>query len=229
MRRRLSYANVAATLALVFSMSGGALAAKHYLLSSTRQISPRVLRSLEAGNTRLFNRLAAKATVARAGWATSATNATSAGSAATATSATSAATAANAANAAAVGGMTVRKIFFKAPEDTGETPILNLDGLELIASCPAGKAALTAKSLAGKSDAHLTFGTPSDTEEHSEGDSAFEAGNTLDALAESKRGAGELIDLLDNGTTVTVHYAVDDTPSLSDFHGCVFGGVAIAG
>ena len=66
MRRRLSYANVAATLALVFSMSGGALAAKHYLLSSTRQISPRVLRSLEAGNTRLFNRLAAKATVAYA-------------------------------------------------------------------------------------------------------------------------------------------------------------------
>ena len=125
--------------------------------------------------------------------------------------------------------MTVRKIFFEAPEDTGETQILSLDGLELIASCPAGKAVLTARSGADKSDAHLTFGTPSDNQEHSEGDSAFEAGHTLDALAEAKRGAGELVDLLDNGTTVTVHYAVDDTPSLSDFHGCVFGGVAIAG
>lgn len=47
MRRRFSYANVAATLALVFSMSGGALAAKHYLISSTKQISPKVLAKLK--------------------------------------------------------------------------------------------------------------------------------------------------------------------------------------
>jgi hypothetical protein len=44
--RALSYANVAATLALVFSMSGGALAAEHYLVNSTRQINPKVLRQL---------------------------------------------------------------------------------------------------------------------------------------------------------------------------------------
>jgi hypothetical protein len=48
-RRHISYANVAATLALLFSMSGGALAAQHYLISSTGQISPRVLRKLEGG------------------------------------------------------------------------------------------------------------------------------------------------------------------------------------
>jgi hypothetical protein len=47
MRRRLSYANVAATLALVFSMSGGALAANHYLISSTKQINPKVLKKLK--------------------------------------------------------------------------------------------------------------------------------------------------------------------------------------
>jgi hypothetical protein len=47
MRRHISYANVAATLALVFSMSGGALAAKHYLISSTKQISPKVLKALK--------------------------------------------------------------------------------------------------------------------------------------------------------------------------------------
>jgi hypothetical protein len=45
--RRLTYANVAATLALVFSMTGGALAAKHYLITSTKQISPKVLRQLK--------------------------------------------------------------------------------------------------------------------------------------------------------------------------------------
>jgi hypothetical protein len=45
--RRLSYANVAATLALFFAMSGGALAAKHYLISSTKQLSPKVLKALK--------------------------------------------------------------------------------------------------------------------------------------------------------------------------------------
>ena len=46
MRRHLTYANVAATLALVFAMSGGALAAKHYLINSTKQINPKVLKKL---------------------------------------------------------------------------------------------------------------------------------------------------------------------------------------
>src|SRR5450631_676740 len=53
MRPRFSYANVAATLALVFSMSSGALAASHYLITSTRQIKPAVLaqRRGDAGPT----------------------------------------------------------------------------------------------------------------------------------------------------------------------------------
>jgi Collagen triple helix repeat (20 copies) len=46
-RKHLSYANIAATLALVFSMSGAALAAKHYLITSTQQIKPSVLRELK--------------------------------------------------------------------------------------------------------------------------------------------------------------------------------------
>jgi hypothetical protein len=51
--RRFSYANVAATLALFFSMSGGALAASHYLITSTKQINPKVLKKLKgaAGKT----------------------------------------------------------------------------------------------------------------------------------------------------------------------------------
>jgi hypothetical protein len=43
----MSYANVVATLALVFAMSGGALAAKHYLVNSSKQINPKVLRQLK--------------------------------------------------------------------------------------------------------------------------------------------------------------------------------------
>jgi hypothetical protein len=47
---RLSYANVAATLALVFAMSGGALAAKRYLINSPQQINPKVLSKLKGRN-----------------------------------------------------------------------------------------------------------------------------------------------------------------------------------
>jgi len=47
MRQRLSYANVVATLALVFAMSGGALAASRYLINSTKQINPKVLKKLK--------------------------------------------------------------------------------------------------------------------------------------------------------------------------------------
>jgi hypothetical protein len=51
-RRHLSYANVVATLALVFAMSGAAVAAKHYLVESARQINPKVIKKLR-GNTGL--------------------------------------------------------------------------------------------------------------------------------------------------------------------------------
>lgn len=46
--RRLSYASAAAALALVLSLSSGAIAARHYLLTSTKQIKPRVLAALRA-------------------------------------------------------------------------------------------------------------------------------------------------------------------------------------
>jgi Collagen triple helix repeat (20 copies) len=46
-RNRLTFANVAMTLALVFGMSGGAYAAGRYVITSTKQISPKVLKSLQ--------------------------------------------------------------------------------------------------------------------------------------------------------------------------------------
>ena len=46
LRKRVTYANVAMTLALVFAMTGGAYAAGKYLITSTKQINPKVLKSL---------------------------------------------------------------------------------------------------------------------------------------------------------------------------------------
>jgi Collagen triple helix repeat (20 copies) len=49
-RKRFTYTNVAMTLALVFAMTGGAYAAKHYVITSTNQISPKVLTALKGKN-----------------------------------------------------------------------------------------------------------------------------------------------------------------------------------
>ncbi|MGA8364243.1 MAG: hypothetical protein WB709_06955 [Solirubrobacteraceae bacterium] len=46
-RRRLTFTNAALILVLVFVMTGGAYAAKKYLITSTKQISPTVLKQLQ--------------------------------------------------------------------------------------------------------------------------------------------------------------------------------------
>ena len=46
-RTRINATTVLAVLALVFAMTGGAYAAKKYLITSTKQISPSVLKALQ--------------------------------------------------------------------------------------------------------------------------------------------------------------------------------------
>jgi hypothetical protein len=46
-RKHMTYANAVATLALVFAMSGGAYAASKFIITSTKQISPKVLKQLK--------------------------------------------------------------------------------------------------------------------------------------------------------------------------------------
>jgi hypothetical protein len=46
-RGHLSYANVVATTALVFAMGGSAIAVNSYVINSTKQINPKVLRKLQ--------------------------------------------------------------------------------------------------------------------------------------------------------------------------------------
>ncbi len=45
--RHVSASGVLAVIALVFAMTGGAYAAKRYLITSTAQISPKVLKTLK--------------------------------------------------------------------------------------------------------------------------------------------------------------------------------------
>jgi len=46
-RRRVTYGNVVVTLALLFAMSGGAYAAGKYVITSTKQIKPSVIKQLK--------------------------------------------------------------------------------------------------------------------------------------------------------------------------------------
>jgi Collagen triple helix repeat (20 copies) len=52
-RKRATYGNVVLTLALIFAMTGGAYAAGKYVITSTKQVSPKVLKQLQgkAGKT----------------------------------------------------------------------------------------------------------------------------------------------------------------------------------
>jgi hypothetical protein len=83
MRRHLTYANVTATIALVFAMSGGALAANHYLIESTKEINPKVLKRLH-GAKGATGKTGAKGATGAAGPAGSAGSAGTAGVAGTA-------------------------------------------------------------------------------------------------------------------------------------------------
>jgi hypothetical protein len=91
--------NAVAWLALFVSLGGTSLAAKHYLLSSSKQISPKVLKALEARDATVFKRLAKSVPVNSAAHADTAGTATSASSATTATTATTAGSATTATNA----------------------------------------------------------------------------------------------------------------------------------
>ena len=46
-RKRITYTNVLLTLALLFALTGGAYAAGKYVITSTKQISPKVLKALQ--------------------------------------------------------------------------------------------------------------------------------------------------------------------------------------
>lgn len=132
-RRRLTYANVTATVALVFAMSGGALAAHKYLLNSAKQIKPSLLTSLKG------NQGPTGASGTRG--ATGPTGATGASNP----------------DATTVDGETVTRIFNNAPGPSF-TQFYSKDGLTLSAECQSNGESLGLEAQSADANGAL-YGT----------------------------------------------------------------------
>jgi hypothetical protein len=167
-RLRPSPAMVVASLALAVALGGTAFAgpvARLGKMINGSTIKPRSIPGNRLRNDTLTGKQIKESSLGSVPKATSATNATHAGTADNATNATNAANATNAthagtadsatnatnaataANANAVGGVTVRKVFY-APTTATPTPttILSLGGLTLSASCNGGTIAILVTS-----------------------------------------------------------------------------------
>jgi hypothetical protein len=142
---RPSPATVLASLALVVALGGTAFAgpvARLAKLISGSTIKPRSIPGNRLKNDTLTGKQIKESSLGTVPNATSATNATHASTADSATNATRAGTADSATNAAlaananAVGGITVRKVFYAPATATpATTTILSLGGLTLNATC----------------------------------------------------------------------------------------------
>jgi hypothetical protein len=188
--------------------------------------------------------------------AAAADNATNAGHAGSADSATNATNATNAGNADKVGGLTVKKIFFKEPSGTNTpTTILDLGGLQLVATCDGGgpDVTLIAKTTVDNADIHASplgnafdysfdhTDTGGDTVHDYQGgtdeqeDDNFDIGQTLDVADDFATGTDSMNGIINYatpaGTVVSVSYMAEDgsafgTPDRVD---CLIAGTAIAG
>ena len=145
---RPSAAMVVAGLALAFALGGTALAgpvARLGKMINGSTIKPHSMPGNRLENDTLTGKQIKESSLGIVPKATNAAHADASDAAASATNAThastadSATTAATAANANAVGGVTVRKVFY-APANATPTPttILSLGGLTLSASCNGG-------------------------------------------------------------------------------------------
>ena len=133
--------------------------------------------------------------------------------------------AATAGDAATVGGRTVQRFSFNAPEGTGPTLVLNTGGLALTARCDAGPAqSVTATSAVDNAIIHVHAAQSVGASTYKANDD-FDVGDMFDPLPASggTNAIGQIVYVRQDGGTVTAEYLAQETPA-----GCVFGGTAIS-
>jgi hypothetical protein len=154
--------------------------------------------------------------------------AVAADTAALAATATTATTATTAGNATTVGGATVRRFFSAVPNGGAAATVLNLNGLIITLTCPAGAMTLRANNNSGAAAQFRYEGQGTTTGAFGGGSGNFGAAtNAVIAVDNNGSGASHYIRL--NGTGVTAHYGYRN----DDFAGlgvaCRVFGYAVSG
>ena len=223
-RKRITYANVMSSIA-VFLVIGGAtaFAALGKNTVGTKQLKKNAVTTAKIKNGavttgKLKNDAVtgAKVNESTLGQVPSAANATNASNATNAT---------NASNASTVGGLRIVKFSLNGASPIGNTQILDLNGLQLFASCAGG--AVTATAATAVNGGEISAFAHDASSETSEGsfDDTFNVGDTF--TLPSPTNSDVMGDLAYTGgdlRTVRLFYNQEDSISSND---CLFNGYAI--
>ena len=215
-RKRMSYASVAATLALVLALGGGtAWAAHHYLITSTSQIKPNVLKSLRGYRGY------------RGYTGTKGTNGTNGTNGATGPTGGTGAIGAPNPNATTVNGQSVTPIFATVAPGAAAVQVYSGQGLTLLFSCPTStNDQVVANGPASTADNLVVQGNGNS--------GAFQARfedlgpSTAAVIGSGNYGTGVAEYGTSDGHVVSVTYGFDDAPSGISAN-CSIWGHAVSG
>ena len=227
-RKRLTYANVMSSIAVFLVLGGAAFAASQLPKNS---VGSKQLKKNAVTNAKIKKDAVTGAKVKNGsltgsdinlgtlGTVPSATNATNAANATNATNAT------NAGNANTVGGLRIVKFSLNGPKNIGETQILNLNGLQLFASCSSGDVTVIARTTVPNGEiSAYAFDASGETFEgeyedtFSPGiDMTLPAPTNTDVLGDGAYTGGDL-------QTVRFFYNEEDSIGANE---CLFNGYAI--
>jgi hypothetical protein len=188
-KRRPSPAMVVAMIALCLGLGGSAIAAGGVTKSQMKKIAKKQA-------NKQINKREAGLSVAHAKTADSATNAQAA------------------TNASAVGGNSVTKFTFLAPDGTGSTELFNVNGLRMTASCPDSSLRPDIKASATGTPQGVIkvegIGFPGNVPVLADLAAWNSASGTVDVDGGVDRGVAELSFFREDGLVVTVNYSWDD-------------------
>jgi hypothetical protein len=157
-RQRLTYANVMSSIAVFFILGGAtAFAATKIGANEIKANSIKTGKIVKEAVTtsKLKNGSVTTAKIADKAVTGAKIDATTVGTVPNATNAVNAVNATNAVNAqnaSRVGGNSLVRFSFNEASPAGPAQILNLNGLQLIANCPAGSVVLTAQTTVNDSE-----------------------------------------------------------------------------
>jgi len=204
----LSYANVTATLALVFAMSGGTLAMSHYVIERTSQIKPSVIKKLKghAGSAGVRGPAGPQGPAGPTG----------------ATGLTGPAGTPNP-DATTVDKQSVTPLFATAVPTAPPVQVFSAQGLTLMFSCPAGNNAELVATGPASTEATL------EARFNATGVRASNFGSSPVIIAEGNFSTGVADYATASGHVVSLNYGTEDAGNGAAGTKCVMTGEAISG